>query len=48
MAEIAIAVFKTSFERWVAEGNQRDLVDLMRESLAELSVLTAGGNAASA
>ncbi len=48
VAEIAIAIFKTSFERWVAEGNQRDLVDLMRESLAELSVLTAGGNSASA
>ena len=44
VAEIAIAVFKTSFERWVAEGNRRDLVDLMRESLAELSVLTAGGS----
>ncbi len=43
VAEIAIAVFKTSFERWVAEGNERDLPELMRESLVELSVLTARG-----
>ncbi len=43
VAEIAIAVFKTSFERWVAGVAARDLPELMRESLAELSVLTAGG-----
>jgi AcrR family transcriptional regulator len=41
-AEIAVAVFKTAFERWVADGNQRELTELMRESLDELKVLTAG------
>ncbi len=41
-AEIAVAVFKTAFERWVADGNERDLSALMQESLEELKVLTAG------
>jgi AcrR family transcriptional regulator len=42
-AEVAIAVFKTAFERWVADGNQLDLPGLMRESLDELKILAAGG-----
>jgi AcrR family transcriptional regulator len=42
LAEIAIAVFKSAFERWVAEGNQLDLPGLMRESLDELKVLAGG------
>src|SRR5947209_320402 len=41
-AEIGIAVFRIGFERWVEEDNQRDLPELMRESLAELTTLTAG------
>jgi AcrR family transcriptional regulator len=42
-AEVAIAVFKTAFERWVADGNQLDLPGLMQESLDELKILAAGG-----
>src|SRR5579859_1727766 len=38
-AEIAVAVFKIAFERWVAAGNERDLPELIRESLGELSSL---------
>ena len=38
-AEIAIVVFKTAFQRWVADGNQRDLPELIRDSLDELRVL---------
>jgi AcrR family transcriptional regulator len=41
-AEIAVAIFKTAFDRWVAEGNQMDLPGLMRESLEELKVLAGG------
>jgi AcrR family transcriptional regulator len=46
-AEIAIAIFKTAFERWVADGNDRDLTDLMRESLGELKVVTGGATSSS-
>ncbi len=41
-AEAGIAVFKVAFERWVEESNQRDLSELMRESLDELKAVTAG------
>ena len=41
-AELAIAVFKIAFGRWLEEGNERDLPALMRESLEELKVLTGG------
>ena len=41
-AEAGIAVFKIAFERWVNESNQRDLSQLIRESLDELKALTAG------
>jgi AcrR family transcriptional regulator len=40
--EIAVAVFKTAFERWVMEGNKRDLPHVLRDSLAELKAVTAG------
>jgi AcrR family transcriptional regulator len=40
-AEVAIAVFRVAFERWVGETNRRSLRDLIRESLDELAVLTA-------
>src|SRR3984957_14586443 len=39
-AEAGIAVFKVSFERWVNESSQRDLPQLIRESLDELKALT--------
>jgi len=41
-AEAGIAVFRVAFERWTQEGNQKDLPRLIRESLDELRVVTAG------
>jgi AcrR family transcriptional regulator len=35
-AEVAIAVFKIGFERWVDEANERALPQLVRESLDDL------------
>src|SRR5882724_2192632 len=35
-AEAGIAVFKVAFDNWVDDSNQRDLAQLMRESLDEL------------
>ena len=40
LAEIGIAVFRISFERWVSESRERDLRELMRESLGEVRSLT--------
>jgi AcrR family transcriptional regulator len=42
LGEIAIALFRISFERWVALSSGPDLSELMREALAELRALTAG------
>jgi AcrR family transcriptional regulator len=42
-AETAIAVFRTAFERWVVATDQRDLPDHIRESLAALQAVAAGG-----
>ena len=41
-SEAGIAVFKIAFERWVTETSQRDLPQLIRESLDELKAVTAG------
>jgi AcrR family transcriptional regulator len=41
-ADTAIAVFRNAFERWVAAADQRDLPELIRESLDALRTLTAG------
>jgi AcrR family transcriptional regulator len=41
-AEAGVAVFKVAFELYVAEGNHRDLPRLIRESLDELTAVTAG------
>jgi AcrR family transcriptional regulator len=41
-AEAGIAVFKTAFERWIAEPAQQDFATLIRESLTELKAVTAG------
>jgi AcrR family transcriptional regulator len=41
-AEAGIAVFRIAFERWIDETNQHDLSRLIRESLDELSAVTAG------
>ena len=43
-AEAGIAVFKIAFERWIDVTNERDFPTLIRESLAELKALTAGGS----
>jgi len=42
-AEVAIGVFKIAFERWVDDANQRAFPGLIRESLDELTALTAVG-----
>ena len=39
-AETAVAVFRVAFERWVAEGEQAELDELVRDCLAELIRLT--------
>jgi AcrR family transcriptional regulator len=44
VAEIAVAVFKTAFTRWVEEDMERDLPQIMRESLEELKVLAGGAS----
>jgi AcrR family transcriptional regulator len=41
-AEIAIAVFRVAFERWIDETNDRDFPELVQESLDQLKALTAG------
>jgi AcrR family transcriptional regulator len=41
-AEAGIAVFRVAFDRWVQETNQRDLPQLIRDSLDELKAVTAG------
>jgi AcrR family transcriptional regulator len=41
VAEVGIAVFRIAFDRWIDETNQRDFPQLIRESLDELTALTA-------
>ena len=41
-AEAGIAVFRIAFERWGDETNQRELPELIRDSLDELKAVTAG------
>jgi AcrR family transcriptional regulator len=41
-AEAGVAVFKIAFERWIDEGNDHDLLRLVRESFNELKAVTAG------
>ncbi|RDG37484.1 TetR family transcriptional regulator [Streptomyces corynorhini] len=42
-AEAGIAVFKVAFERWIADGEEHAMAPLVREALAELKAVTAGG-----
>jgi AcrR family transcriptional regulator len=42
IAEVAIAIFKIAFERWVDERNQRTLAEIVQESFDELRAVTAG------
>jgi AcrR family transcriptional regulator len=46
-AEVAIAVFRTAFERWIGATNDQGLPELMRESLEHLRAVTAGAGASS-
>jgi AcrR family transcriptional regulator len=39
--EVAIAVFRTAFERWIDETNRRDFPQLVRESLDQLKAVAA-------
>jgi AcrR family transcriptional regulator len=41
-AEMGIAVFRIAFERWIGETDGRDLSQIVRESLNELKVVSAG------
>ncbi|MDN3360075.1 TetR/AcrR family transcriptional regulator [Actinomadura sp. DC4] len=41
-AEAGIAVFKVSFERWIGDAEERDIAQIIRESLDELKAVTAG------
>lgn len=42
-AEAGIAVFRIGFELWIAEAEEREMPQLMRELLDELRAVTAGG-----
>jgi AcrR family transcriptional regulator len=48
LAEIGIAVFRISFERWVSGPREQDLRELMRESLGEVQSFAADAGRASA
>ena len=41
-AEVGVMIFKVAIERWVSDGDQRDMVDLLRESVDGLKAVTAG------
>ncbi len=41
LAEVALAVFRAAFERWVGEDDERDLADLVGDALGELRVAVA-------
>jgi AcrR family transcriptional regulator len=41
-AETAVAVFKIGFERWIAASEEREMPELVRDSLDELRAVTAG------
>jgi AcrR family transcriptional regulator len=41
-AELATAVFRIAFERWIEDTNDRDYSQLVRESLDQLKAVTAG------
>ena len=47
-AEMGIAVFRIAIERWQNDTGQRDLPQLMRESLDVLKAMTAGGSVVTA
>jgi AcrR family transcriptional regulator len=42
--EAGIAVFKIAFERWVGDSGGRELAEFIRESLEQLTAVTAGAS----
>ena len=40
IGEVAIAVFKNSFERWVSSSEPSDLAQVMRDSFEQLRAVT--------
>jgi AcrR family transcriptional regulator len=42
-AEVALAVFKTAYERWIDAANERPFTELVAESLTQLRALTPAG-----
>jgi AcrR family transcriptional regulator len=42
-AEAGMTVFRVAIERWSSGGDDRDLVDVMRDSMAELRAVAGGG-----
>jgi AcrR family transcriptional regulator len=40
-AEVGIALFRTAFERWIDESNDKPFAQVVRESLSELKSLSA-------
>ncbi|MFJ2511117.1 TetR/AcrR family transcriptional regulator [Streptomyces griseoviridis] len=45
-AEAGMAVFRIGFERWIADGEERTLAELMRDSLHELRTVIGADRAA--
>ena len=41
-AQAGIAVFKTAFERWIGDGEERDFAQVVRSSIGELKLVAAG------
>lgn len=41
-AEVGVIAFKTAFARWVSAPDEHDLAQLIRESLDQLRIITAG------
>ena len=40
-AEVATAIFRIAFERWIEDTNDREYAQLVRESLDQLKAVTA-------
>jgi hypothetical protein len=40
-AEVAMAIFRTAFERWIDEADRREFAQLIREARGQLTALTA-------
>jgi hypothetical protein len=45
IGEVAIAIFKNSFERWVSASDSGELAPIIRDSLEQLRVATGAAGA---